>query len=144
MTVLHWLQNAFPFTGVLLSEQLFVKEEKPNIKNLHTSHTHRHIHTYTQFSSKQKPILRDQIMQTLFKRLKTWGEQSTSQFSFLIMKSQVSKILVHKNVPLDLQDILMHAEVLCWLRPKLGAVPRPAGTHECDSITCTNIHEVRA
>lgn len=70
---------------------------------------------------------------------------SASQFSFLItMKSQVGKVLGHKDVPLDLQDVLMHAEVLCWLRPKIGTGPRPAGTHNCDSTTCTNIHEVRA
>lgn len=70
---------------------------------------------------------------------------NASQFSFLItMKSQVSKVLGHKEVSLDLQDILTHAEVLCWLWPKLGTAPRPAGTHNHDSTTCTNIHEVRA
>lgn len=50
----------------------------------------------------------------------------------------------HKDVPLDLQDILMHAEMLCWLRPELGTAPRPAGTYDYDATTCTNIYEVRA
>lgn len=83
-------------------------------------------------------------MQALFKwpkRTKIW--LSAFQFSFLTRKSQVSKVFGHKAVLIDLQDILMHAEVLCWLKPKLGTAPRPAGTHNCDSSTCTDIHEVR-
>lgn len=124
---------------------IFVKEEKLN-KNLRSSHTQTQTHAHASLSSKQKFILMDQIMQTLFKWLKGMRTGlSASQFSYLItMKSQVSKVVGHKAAPLDLQDILMHAEMLCWLWPKLGTAPRPAGTHEYDSTTCTNMHEVIA
>lgn len=131
------------------SQAIFVKQEKPN-KTLHSSHTqtqaHTHTYTHSSFPSKQKSILSNQIMQALFKCLKRMRiGLSASQFFFLItMKSQVSKVLGHKEVSVDLQDILTHAEVLCWLRPRLGTAPRPAGTHDRDSTTCTNIHEVRA
>lgn len=119
-SVSHWLKKAFLFIGVQLSSNFCkVRETKQNPTQFpHTStDTHTHIHTHSSFPSKQKSILMNQIMQTLFKCLNRMRiGLNASQFSFLItMKSQVSKVLGHKEVSLDLQDILTHAEVLCWL-----------------------------
>lgn len=107
-------------------------------------HKHRHTHRDAVFSSEQKSILRDQIMQTLFE----WLKRMRIEYIPICLSGHDEvagqQSTWHKDSPLALQGILMHAEVLCWLGPKLGTAPRPAGTHNCDSTTCTDIHEIRA
>lgn len=120
---------------------IFLKEEKPNKTYAVLMHKHRHTFLLQTEIHSHGPNYADPIRVT--KKNENWVEYISSGLSGHdeVAGQQSTR---HKDVPLVLQDILMHAEVLCWLRPKLGTAPRPAGAHNCDSTTCTNIHEVRA